>query len=130
MRILPKRYAIAKMLSRRPALDRDLCVGLGSLGSFTPRRVREVDLERDLSEMRKAIDSYALDPQRPPQSLSDMVEGNYLGDIPIDPITREKDWIASREPQSRNPTLSVTGIADGHSASTKISSKGSTHNSW
>jgi hypothetical protein len=43
--------------------------------------------------MRKAIDEYALKNERPPQSLNDLVDGNFLRAIPAHPITLKADWV-------------------------------------
>jgi general secretion pathway protein G len=53
----------------------------------TVRQVRKSVLKQDLQEMRKAIDEYTLRNERPPQSLNDLVDGNFLRAIPADPIT-------------------------------------------
>jgi general secretion pathway protein G len=50
-------------------------------------------LKNDLAYMRKSIDNYTRDRQQAPQSLQDLVDGNYLPAIPTDPLTGKRDWI-------------------------------------
>jgi general secretion pathway protein G len=57
----------------------------------TVRQARESALKQDLQEMRKAIDKYTLNSERPIQSLNDLVGGNFLRAIPADPITLKAD---------------------------------------
>lgn len=54
-------------------------------------RAREAALRDTLYTMRSMIDRFTLDNKRPPASLEEMVETGYLGDLPIDPLTRSKD---------------------------------------
>ena len=58
---------------------------------YTVRQAREPVLKQALQEMRKAIDEYTIKYERPPQSLSDLVDGNFLRVIPADPITLKAD---------------------------------------
>jgi len=69
MRILPKRYGFAKMLSLGLLLVVVCALGLASVCSFTPRRAREVALREGLAEIRITIDAYTLDHQLPPKSF-------------------------------------------------------------
>jgi hypothetical protein len=54
-------------------------------------RAREAGLRDTLFTMRAMIDRFTLDNKRPPESLDELVEKGYLGDIPIDPLTRSKE---------------------------------------
>ncbi|HYP27137.1 MAG TPA: type II secretion system protein [Blastocatellia bacterium] len=56
-------------------------------------RARETILKNNLQEMRKLIDQYAADKEKLPQSLDDLVSAHYLREVPIDPITGERDWV-------------------------------------
>src|SRR6185503_578088 len=56
-------------------------------------KARETILKEDLQTMRKMIDQYAADRERLPQSLDDLVTAFYIREIPIDPITGERDWV-------------------------------------
>lgn len=53
---------------------------------------RETVLKQDLKDMRKAIDEYAADKEELPQALEDLEKAGYIREIPVDPITGERDW--------------------------------------
>jgi general secretion pathway protein G len=95
-------------------------------------RSREAVLRNDLFELRKLISQYTLDKQKAPQSLDDLVQAGYIKSIPKDPMTGEANW----EPQQEEDTLLTVdqqdpGIDDVHSASTALSSDGtSAYNTW
>ncbi|HKQ03632.1 MAG TPA: type II secretion system protein [Blastocatellia bacterium] len=55
-------------------------------------KAKETLLKDDLNTMRKLIDQYEADREQLPQSLDDLVSAGYLREVPIDPITGEKDW--------------------------------------
>lgn len=93
-------------------------------------RSREAVLHQDLVVMRKAIDSYTLDKEAAPQSLDDLVP-EYLREVPVDPITHQKDWVPVMEDVVMSPDQSGTGITDVHSAAPGVSPFESTaYNSW
>lgn len=56
------------------------------------QHAREVVLKENLWQMRRAIDQYAADKGKLPQSLDDLVSDGYLREKPIDPITQEAQW--------------------------------------
>lgn len=56
------------------------------------RRAREVVLQQNLWTMRRAIDYYTTDKEKPPTSLQDLVSGGYLREIPKDPVCPECPW--------------------------------------
>jgi general secretion pathway protein G len=84
-------------------------------------RAREAALKQDLSVMRRAIDQYTIDKQQPPQSLDDLVTAGYLRGIPVDPITRRRDWRTEQDSVVLSPEQTQFGITDVHSNSDKIS---------
>lgn len=55
-------------------------------------QARETVLQQNLWQIRRSIDQYATDKGKLPQSLQDLVEGGYLRELPIDPITEKADW--------------------------------------
>jgi prepilin-type N-terminal cleavage/methylation domain-containing protein len=62
-------------------------------------RAREVSLQTSLSTMRQAIDQFAADRGRYPQSLDELVQARYLRLVPEDPMTGRRDsWIALGAP--------------------------------
>lgn len=56
------------------------------------QHAREVVLKENLWQMRRAIDQYAADKGKLPQSLDDLVTDGYLREKPIDPITQKYEW--------------------------------------
>ncbi len=62
------------------------------------RRAKEVVLQQNLWTMRRAIDFYWQDREKPPQSLQDLISSGYLREIPLDPVTQSSQtWIIERE---------------------------------
>jgi general secretion pathway protein G len=84
-------------------------------------RSKEAVLKQDLSVMRNAIQQYTLDKLAAPGSLEDLVQAKYLGGIPVDPITRAKDWHVDSEDILLSPEQTSPGITDVHSSSGAIS---------
>jgi general secretion pathway protein G len=65
--------------------------------------------------MRKKIDEYAADKERLPQSLDDLATAFYIREVPMDPMTGQKDWVVDMG----EDTLSReggSGVVDVHSA--------------
>lgn len=95
-------------------------------------RAKEAALKQNLQVMRKAIDEYTLDKLAAPQSLEDLVGAGYLREIPVDPMTRKKDWLVDYETDVLySPEQTSTGIGKVHSASDKVSPfEGTPYNSW
>ena len=61
-------------------------------------RAREAALRDTLYTTRSMIDRFTLDNKRPPESLDEMVEKGYLGDIPVDPLTHsQQTWQVETE---------------------------------
>ncbi len=58
----------------------------------TVQQARETVLKENLFQMRRAIDQYAADKGKPPQSLDDLITGEYLREKPVDPITEKAEW--------------------------------------
>lgn len=90
-------------------------------------RARENVLKQDLSTMRQAIDNYTTDNQNTPRSLQDLVDARYLREIPVDPITRKKDWIIQL---TTDPKTGAMMFDDLHSNSSNKASDGSRYNTW
>jgi general secretion pathway protein G len=95
-------------------------------------RAKEAVLKSDLRVMRDAIDHYTLDKEAAPQSLEDLTnpQSQYLREVPVDPITRAKDWQVEMGDSVLSPNQSSTGIVDVHSNSNAIGSDGTPYNSW
>ena len=96
------------------------------------RRAREAVLRDDLFTMRKMIDQYTLDKQRPPQSLDELVEAGYIrGGVPTDPITRSNQtWQVDIDDVVVSASQAVPGIVDVHSGSDEISLDETPYNTW
>ncbi len=58
----------------------------------TVQNARETVLKENLWQMRRAIDQYAADKGKLPQSVDDLVTGGYLREKPVDPITEKNEW--------------------------------------
>jgi len=95
-------------------------------------RAREAVLRDDLYTLRKLIDEFTLDKQRPPQSLDELVEAGYLrGGIPADPFTgSNQTWQVDLEEVPLGPQQAVPGIVDVHSGSDGISLEETPYSSW
>jgi general secretion pathway protein G len=111
-----------------------ILVGIASgmyLRSVT--RAKEATLKTDLRVMRDAIDKYTLDKESAPQSLEDLAnsQARYLREIPIDPITRQRDWRVDVGDVALTPDQTNTGIIDVHSNSDTVSPfEGTAYSSW
>jgi general secretion pathway protein G len=92
---------------------------------------REATLHQDLFTMRNVIQQYTLDKEAAPASLDDLVSSKYLASIPVDPITRAKDWKTDSDPVLLDPAQTTPGITDVHSASEQVSPFEKTpYNTW
>jgi len=67
------------------------------------QQARETVLKENLWQMRKAIDQYQTDKGKLPKSIDDLVEGKYLRDRPVDPITEGTDWEEVSGPDPNSP---------------------------
>ena len=56
------------------------------------QQARETVLKENLFQMRRAIDQYAADKGKLPQSLDDLVTEEYLREKPVDPIIEKAEW--------------------------------------
>ena len=56
------------------------------------QHAREAVLKQNLFTLRSLITQYGLDKQKAPQSLDDLVQAGYLKEIPVDPISGQRDW--------------------------------------
>lgn len=90
---------------------------------------REAVLRDDLHKMRSLLDQFAADKGKLPQSLDELVTEGYLREVPVDPITGQKDWTVElgEDPFSSEGEQGVTEI---HSASSDVSSEGTPYSEW
>ena len=90
---------------------------------------RETVLRDNLYHLRKAIDLYGADKGKLPQSLDELVSAGYIRDVPVDPITGEKDWTLETGEDPGSLT-SESGITNVHSASPETSTEGTRSSEW
>jgi len=91
---------------------------------------KEAVLKTDLRTIRDAIDNYTLDKQAAPQSIDDLQQAGYLRSVPLDPMTRAKDWVPQFDSVVLSPDQTTTGLVDVHSSSPQVSSEGTPYNEW
>ena len=95
----------------------------------TVTQARESVLRDDLAQMRRLLDQYAADKGKLPQSLDDLASSGYLREVPVDPITGQKDWNIIMG-QDANSAEGGQGVVDVRSASTDLSSEGTPYSEW
>ena len=95
----------------------------------TIMHARETVLRDDLYRMRSLIDQYSADKGKLPGSLDDLVSAGYMREIPVDPITDQKDWnaVSGDDPYSSE---GGSGIIDVHSSSGEVSTEGTAYSEW
>jgi general secretion pathway protein G len=95
----------------------------------TIMHAREAVLRDDLYKMRSLLDQFAADKQKLPQSLDELITEGYMRELPVDPITGQKDWTTTTG-EDPNSTEGEQGIVNVNSASTDISSEGTPYSEW
>lgn len=88
------------------------------------QQARETVLKENLWQMRRAIDQYGADKGKLPQSLDDLVQGKYLRQKPVDPLTEKDEWreISGEDPNSPDSEqglVNVKSLADGEDSEGK-----------
>ena len=112
-----------------------LVIILASVGMAQYRngviRAQEAVLREDLFRLRDLIDQFYADKQKYPQTLEELVEGQYLRAIPKDPFTNSADtWqLIQAEPDPADPTAEL-GIIDVKSGSDKTALDGTKYSEW
>lgn len=76
------------------------------------RHARETVLQENLFQMRRAIDQYAADKGKLPQSIDDLVTAKYLREKPIDPILESDEWdpVMGDDPNSSEGGQGLTNV--------------------
>jgi general secretion pathway protein G len=59
---------------------------------YTVQHARETVLQENIHRIENAIDQYAADKGKLPQSIQELVEAKYLREVPVDPITEKAEW--------------------------------------
>ncbi len=97
-----------------------------------PRYFKSVDhskeqvLRSNLNTMRDAIDKYYADKGHYPDDLIALSNGEYIKNIPVDPITETNDsWVLIAPKDAKE-----SGIGDVHSGASGIGSNNIPFNEW
>ncbi len=82
------------------------------------QNAREIVLKENLFQIRRAIDQYAADKGKAPQSLDELITGEYLREKPMDPITEKAEWSEimgedSSSPDAEQGLKDVKSLAEG-----------------
>jgi general secretion pathway protein G len=94
-------------------------------------RARESVLRQDLFQLRSLISQYTLDKQKAPQSLDDLVQAEYIKQIPTDPMTdSNSSWTVDQEDSLMSVDQQDPGISDVHSGASQTSSDGTAYSTW
>jgi general secretion pathway protein G len=66
------------------------------------RNAREIVLQENLFQLRRAIDQFTGDKGKLPSSVDELVEAKYLREKPYDPISEKQEWdeIQGEDPNS------------------------------
>jgi general secretion pathway protein G len=88
------------------------------------QHARETVLKENLWQMRRGIDQFASDKGKLPQSVEELVEGKYLHEKPIDPITEKAEWNEimgedSLSPEGEEGMVDVKSMAEGQDSEGK-----------
>lgn len=92
------------------------------------QHAKETVLKENLWQMRRAIDQYASDKGKLPQSLDSLIEGKYLREMPVDPVLDKAEWesVMGEDPLSSNGEqglINVKSLAEGTDAEGKAFSE-------
>lgn len=110
-----------------------IMVAIGISAFFCHRAAlqqRESALKQDLRMMRGAIDSYIFEKKHEPQSLGDLVAGDYMSEVPTDPVTSKTDWVLVFDHPSECGKSTERGIVDVHSPSGHVGINGLAYSDW
>jgi general secretion pathway protein G len=95
-------------------------------------QAREVALKHDLTAMRTAIDQFARDKGKYPDTLQDLVDARYIYRIPTDPITDRVDtWQVVAPLAGASSAAATSGkVFDVHSGATGQGGDGTPFALW
>jgi len=86
-------------------------------------RAKETTLKQSLSVMRDAVDKYHADHGRYPEQLEDLATQKYVREVPVDPITGERNtWVVVPPPDGAGAQQG--GVYDLHSGAQGKASDG------
>ena len=92
------------------------------------RRAKEVVLMQDLSAMRRSIDFYWQDKEKPPSNLEELVSTGYMREIPKDPICPDCQW--NQVPAPADDANSAGGVGDVKSTAPGEDSNGKSYGDY
>lgn len=104
-------------------------MAVASYGKFV-QRAREAVLAYNLRTMREMIDRYTVDKEAAPQSIEELSRAGYLRGVPVDPMTRRKEWTEKYDSVSLGPDQANIGIVDVSSKSTGTALDGTKYSEW
>lgn len=73
---------------------------------------KEIALRQNLSVLRYSIDKYYVDKGSYPEKLNDLVEKRYLREIPLDPMTGERNWKTTIDMQEGDGIYDVSSFSN------------------
>jgi general secretion pathway protein G len=89
---------------------------------------KEVVLQQDLWAMRRAIDSFWQDKERPPANLQELASAGYLREVPKDPICADCAW--TEIPAPADDVNSAGGVGDVKSSAPGADSNGKSYSEY
>ena len=112
-----------------------ILVGMGIPNfSYSIKRSREAVLKKNLWVMRYTINQYYTDKGKYPLSIQSLIDDEYLGSIPIDPITKSSEtWVEVQETPTEEDLMSLEwepGIMDVFSGSDMKALDGTLYKTW
>jgi general secretion pathway protein G len=93
------------------------------------QHAKEVVLNENLWQIRRAIDQYAADKGKLPKSLDDLVKDKYLREKPIDPILEKDEWQEVQGEDTNTPN-GESGLKDVRSLAEGEDSEGKAYNKY
>jgi general secretion pathway protein G len=94
-------------------------------------RSREAVLKGNLYAIRIAINRYMFEEGKAPTTLDDLQKSGYLKEIPIDPITGNRNtWRTAPEESNAILDQDAPGIGNVHSGSQKTALDGTHYADW
>jgi len=92
---------------------------------------KEVVLKQNLWTLRRAIDFYTTDKEKPPSSLEELVSQGYLREVPKDPLCPDDcQWVTEAPKTSSDDLNSVGGIGNVRSSAPGADSTGKSYSEY
>lgn len=91
---------------------------------------KEAVLKHNLAIIRERLDQYKADKGIYPSALEELVEKNYLREIPEDPITEVAEWEPIYEEYDPEQPEEELGIYDVRSLSAQVGTDGVPYSEW